>query len=44
MLFKTNKLSREDREEITNEYGYIIQSGKASRIKLLSSFIPKNPE
>lgn len=37
-LFKISKIEREDREDISNEYGYVIQSSKISRIKLLSDF------
>jgi hypothetical protein len=37
-LFKISRFEREDREEITNEYGYIIQSSKIAKIKLLSTF------
>ena len=37
-LFKYSKITREDRAEITNEYGFIINMGKLEKIKLLSSF------
>ena len=40
-LFRINKLEREDREEIPPEFGYIIQTSKAARIKLLASFNPR---
>lgn len=37
-LFRISKIDREDREEITNDYGFVINNSKISRIKLLSSF------
>ncbi len=37
-LFKISKFSREDREEISPLYGYVIQTSKAYQIKLLASF------
>lgn len=37
-LFKISKVDREDREEITNEYGYLISNSKIVKIKLLSNF------
>ncbi len=37
-LFKISKFDREDREDISNEYGYLIQTSKIYRIKLLESF------
>ena len=37
-IFKIAKIEREDREEITNEYGYLIQTSKLYKIKLLNSF------
>ena len=37
-LFKIAKFEREDREEITPEYGYLIQTSKIYRIKLLHDF------
>ena len=37
-LFRLSKISREDREDITNDFGYIINSSKLARIKLLTSF------
>ena len=37
-LFKYSKITREDRAEIINEYGFIINMGKLEKIKLLSSF------
>ena len=41
-LFKVSKIDREDREDISPEYGYIIQSSKIARIKLLAEFIVEN--
>ena len=38
MLFRIAKFDREDRDEITNEYGYIIQNSKLYKVKLLASF------
>ena len=38
-LFNISKLGKEDREEITNEFGYIINTSKATKIKVLTSFI-----
>ena len=37
-IMKLNKVEREDREEITNNYGYIVEKGRASRVKLVTSF------
>ena len=37
-LFKISKYGKEEREEIDNEYGYIISSSKAIRIKVLEEF------
>ena len=37
-IIKLNKIDREDREEITNEFGYIVSKGKAHRVKLVSEF------
>lgn len=37
-LFRIAKFDRESREEIPNNYGYIIQNSKISQIKLLESF------
>lgn len=38
MLFRIAKYDREAREEISNNYGYIIGNSKISQIKLLESF------
>ena len=41
-LLKISKITREDREEISNEYGYIVNNAKITKVKLLTSFeIPK---
>lgn len=40
-LFKISKISREDREDISFDYGYLIYNSKLTRIKLLSSFEPE---
>lgn len=37
-LFKISKLNREDREEISRDYGFLVQNSKASRIKLLEDY------
>lgn len=37
-LFRVSKITREDREDISNEFGYLVNSSKIARIKLLSSF------
>ena len=37
-LFKVAKITREDREEIPNDFGFIINNSKLVKIKLLSSF------
>ena len=37
-FFKISKISREDREDITNEYGFVINTSKISRIKLLEDY------
>lgn len=37
-LFKVSKFSREDRMEIPTDFGFIINNGKLTRIKLLSDF------
>lgn len=37
-FFKVSKITREDRAEITPEFGFIINNGKLTRIKLLSDF------
>lgn len=37
-IIKLNKIEREDREEITNEFGFVISKGKAHRVKLVSEF------
>ena len=37
-LLKYSKITREDRAEITNEYGFILNMGKLDKIKLLSTF------
>ncbi len=43
-LFKISKFEREDREEISSDYGYIIQSSKIARIKLLGDFKINNEQ
>ena len=40
-LFKIMRFEREDREDIPNEYGYIIQNSKIAQIKMLTSFNSK---
>lgn len=40
-LFKISRLDRDDREEIPNDYGYLISNAKLYRIKLLNSFNAK---
>lgn len=40
-LFKISKFEREDRAEITSEFGYIIHNAKIIKIKLLKNFEPK---
>ncbi len=42
-LFKVAKFDSTDREDISDDYGYIVQTSKISRIKLLTSF-EKNKE
>lgn len=37
-LFKVSKIEREDRLEITNQYGYVINNAKITKIKLLTDF------
>lgn len=37
-FYRISKLSREDREEIPKDYGYIISNSKAFRIKLLQEY------
>ncbi len=37
-LFKVSKISREDREDIPNDYGYVINNAKLSKVKLLTDF------
>ena len=37
-LFKVSKFEREDRDEITPEFGYLIQTSKLYRVKLLKEF------
>ncbi len=37
-FFKVSKITREDRVEITPEYGFIINNGKLTRIKFLSNY------
>jgi len=41
-LFKISKLSKEDREEITREYGFVISNSKASQVKLLEEYNKNN--
>lgn len=37
-LFRVTRFGREDREEISNEYGFVIQNSKVYKVKMLSSF------
>ncbi len=39
-LFKVSKIEREDRLEISNQYGYVINNAKITKIKLLTDFNP----
>ena len=41
-LLKVNRIEREDSEEITSEYGYLVISSKINRIKLLDEFKESN--
>ena len=40
-LLRINRLTREANEEIPNDFGYIVNSSKAARVKLLASFDEK---
>ena len=40
-IFKVTKYDKEDREEITNEFGYVIKMGKLNKVKLLSNYEKK---
>lgn len=37
-FIKISKLSREDREDISREYGFVVQTSKATKIKLLQNY------
>ena len=41
-IFKISRINSEDREEITNDYGYVINSSKQSKVKLLQDFNEQN--
>ncbi len=41
-LFKVSKYDSEDREDISNDYGYVVQTSKLYKVKLLTSFVPDN--
>ncbi len=45
-LFKISKITRDDREDIPNNFGYVINNAKLAKVKLLTSFIfqDKNQE
>ncbi len=41
-LLKISKITRDDREELPNNYGYIINNAKLTKVKLVTNFeIPK---
>ncbi len=37
-LYRISKITREDREDITNDFGYIIMNSKIKRVKLINNF------
>ncbi len=37
-LFRINKMAKEDREEITNDYGFVISSGRLYLMKVIKDF------
>ena len=39
-LFKTTNMERASREDIENTFGYVIQNGKGTLVKLLTDFVP----
>lgn len=41
-LLKISKITRDDREELPNNYGYIVNNAKITKVKLVTNFeIPK---
>ncbi len=41
-LFKISKITRDDREEIPNDFGYVINNAKLYKVKLLTDFKAKD--
>ena len=41
-LLKLSKITREDREEINNNYGYVINNAKLNKVKLVTEFQNKS--